>query len=451
MAANLGRLNAQYVSTLQFVDGSDIHSREVLAEVLNITNEDYSFLDVLELMGRTIETKATRFQNFTNQELYATVQISSSSDQSGGSGQGDVDITLVGTSGTLPVRKGDIVLFKNKQTGYVYDINATGGNVISVKAVDDSVTTVGLSVVNGEYIAILSNANGEGSGQRTPQKYGIDNNWNQVQIFKDMGRVTDLESAGKVEFEFQGQPYYMYKVQNDTLMRFKADISNALMFSQRSAHNWYDSTPTLADSDSNPVATTQGMYWYIENDGINESGATVNLALYQSLARSFAARRCNDPYAIFCGTEQMIAHDSMLLALNNSVSVSENARLMVGQDSKLDLVVKSFTLHGKQYHLRYLPLLDHKNLYNFSGSAGLEKTAFYVPLGKIKTTEGAMVDRIRCRYMRSPKNNFAFREYLTGGLAPVPTDSTSVLDFNYEAILGLEILGPDHFAKVELT
>ena len=37
---------------------------------------------------------------------------------------------------------------------------------------------------------------------------------------------------------------------------------------------------------------------------------------------------------------------------------------------------------------------------------------------------------------------------MTGGLAPTPTSADSILDVNYQAIMGLEVLGKEHCALV---
>ena len=61
---------------------------------------------------------------------------------------------------------------------------------------------------------------------------------------------------------------------------------------------------------------------------------------------------------------------------------------------------------------------------------------------------GGSQDYLQVRYLEGDGNNFSFRETLTGGLAPTPTSADAVLDVNYEAICGLEVLGKEHCAIV---
>jgi hypothetical protein len=51
------------------------------------------------------------------------------------------------------------------------------------------------------------------------------------------------------------------------------------------------------------------------------------------------------------------------------------------------------------YHKKYLPLLDHKNIVNFTGGYDAKDAAYGAPAGKVKTIDGSMVDRFRVRYM----------------------------------------------------
>jgi hypothetical protein len=61
---------------------------------------------------------------------------------------------------------------------------------------------------------------------------------------------------------------------------------------------------------------------------------------------------------------------------------------------------------------------------------------------------GGSQDYLQVRYLEGDGNNFSFRETLTGGLAPTPTSADSILDVNYQAIMGLEVLGKEHCALV---
>ncbi|MBK7338377.1 MAG: hypothetical protein IPJ00_20455 [Saprospirales bacterium] len=71
----------RYISSLDFMD-----QRALLRQLLNITNEETSFMDVMEMLGREVPVEMPKYSNFINSELYATDTIVSFTDTSGGSG-----------------------------------------------------------------------------------------------------------------------------------------------------------------------------------------------------------------------------------------------------------------------------------------------------------------------------------------------------------------------------
>ena len=65
MAGVLGNINKSYVSSINFLD-----QREILNKVLDITNEEMSFLDIMELTGRSKPTSVPFYNHFVNEELF---------------------------------------------------------------------------------------------------------------------------------------------------------------------------------------------------------------------------------------------------------------------------------------------------------------------------------------------------------------------------------------------
>lgn len=446
----LGTINKTYVSTIPFLD-----QREILNEALNITNEELHFLDVMELTNRMVETGNVTYHHFTNQELYATETIktgSSVTDNSGGSGQGDITFVATSANGTTKIRIGDTLMFPSGYAGYVYGKTAdAGGDQIDVKAVLSTVTTANLAAAADQVVATFGQASGEGSGSPEAVRYSLDKDFNQVQIFKNKAVITDIESLNKIEVNFEGKPYYMYKAVHDSLMRFRGDIAFTMVIGQISDENFTSASPKLTDTGGNAVQTTKGVDQYIADSGVNLTGVTVNLAHYATLTRSLNARRCPDTYYLFVGTEMNIAHDDMLTGLNTALT--SNGRIKMGEGSELMLGIDTFKLYGRTYKKIHMPMLDHQNVINFTGSAGYHKKAYYLPEGQIKThgPGGGMVDRFRCRYMNNGDTDSRYTERLTGGLAPIPTDDTDLLNVTHKAIMGLEVLGAYQCASTKLS
>ena len=176
------------------------------------------------------------------------------------------------------------------------------------------------------------------------------------------------------------------------------------------------------------------------------TAGSLSAADVRTLTQTLNKDRCPAEYFLFTGTTQNIAWDNFFNALGNGAIVSQAARFNV--QSKLDLGIDSVKIYGRTYHKKYLPILDHKNIVNFTGGPNFKDAAYGAPATKQKTVDGAMIDRIGVRYMAGDGLDLKYREILLGGLAPVPTNERSVLEIHYESIQGLEILGANQFFKL---
>lgn len=432
MPGTIGIYDKKYVSSVNFLD-----QREILNKVLDITNEEASFLDVMELTGRSTPTAVPTYHHFVNEELYVVGTASAVT----GSGTTQLTATIDSTAAAY-VNAGELVMFPDAKVGYVVSKNGTN---IVVKSVDAS----NLTLVATNKISFFSNAAGEGSLSPDAKRWGVTKYYNQVQTFKGKFTITDIQKASKVEVEFQGKPFYMYKGQHESLMKFRGDISAGLMFGRMSSTQFSDANPSLVDAEGKPVQTTAGLDQYVTSYGINQSLLTagqLSLADVQSLTQKLNAERCPSEYFLFVGTTQNIAWDNFFNALGNGAIVSQAARFDV--KGKLDLGIDSVKIYGRTYHKKYLPILDHKNIVAFTGGPNFKDAAYGAPATKQKTIDGQLVDRLGVRYMEGDGTNLKYRETLLGRLAPIPTSERDVLEIHYASTQGLEVLGSNQFFKL---
>lgn len=438
MPGSIGGIQKSYVSSVSFLD-----QREILNKVLDITNEESSFIDVMELTGRSVVTGVPEYHHFVNEEQYVLATVTS-----GGATAGDTLTLVIDAAAFAYVNVGEQVLFPSGKTGVVTAKNS-GTSAITVKNVDN--TDGDLSVADGGKISFFSNAAGEGSlspdaKRWTPAKYA-----NQVQIFKGKFSITDIEKASKVEVDFNGKPFYMYKGQHESLMKFRSDISAAMIFGRKSSTKFSDASPALTDAEGKAIQTTQGMDQYVTGLGKDlnlTTAGTVALADISSLTQQLNRDRAPQNYFLFVGTTMNIAFDNLFNNLGNSALLSQGARFQIA-GKNLDLGIDTVKIYGRSFYKKYLPILDHKNIVNFTGGYNAKDAAYGVPADKIKTNDGQVVDRMRVRYMAGDGTDLKYREILLGGLAPVPTNERSVLEVHYESVQGLEILGAQQTFKLK--
>lgn len=433
--ATIGQINKSYVSSINFLD-----QREILNKVLDITNEQASFLDVLELTGRSKPTSVPEYNHFVNEELYVLGTVSAVT----GSASAQITATIDATAYAY-VNVGELVLFPAGKVGYVVSKAATTNIVI--KSVDGT----NMTLAAADKISFFSNAAGEGSLSPSAKKWGVTKYNNQVQIFKGKFEITDVQKASKVTVDFQGKPFYMYKGQHESLMKFRDDIAAALIFGRKSSTLFSDASPSLTDAEGKPVQTTMGMDQYVTSMGNDLSLLTagqVALADVAALTQLLNKNRAPLEYFLFVGTTQNIYWDNLFNNLGNSALLSQGARFQIA-GKEIELGIDTVKIYGRTYYKKYLPILDHKNIVNFTGGYNAKDAAYGIPATKVKTIDGGSEDIMQVRYMAEGGTDFKYREILLGGLAPVPTSERSVLEVHYESIQGLEILNSQNTFKLK--
>lgn len=433
-------MTKSYVSSVNFLD-----QREILNKVLDITNEESSFLDIMELTGRSNPTAVPSYSHFVNEELYVLGTVSAVTGSGVSAATGGTVTATIDAAAYAYVNVGELVLFPDGKVGYVASKAATTNIVI--KSVDTST----LTLTGSDKISFFSNAAGEGSLSPDAKRWGATKYDNQVQIFKGKFSITDIQKASKVEVEFQGKPFYMYKGQHESLMKFRGDISSALMFGRKSSTQFSDGSPTLTDAEGKPVQTTGGLDQYVTSYGYNQNlltSGTITLAEVATLTQELNKLRAPQEYFLFVGTSMNIALDNLFNNLGNSALLSQGARFQIAGKT-LELGIDTVKIYGRTFHKKHLPLLDHKNIINFTGAYNAKDAIYGAPATKQKTNDGQMIDRIGVRYMNGDGTDLKYREILLGGLAPVPTNERSVLEIHYESVQGLEVLGANQFFKLK--
>lgn len=440
--------NSQYLSTLQFVN-----QRGLNKALLDVTNEEGTFLDMLELMGRYEVAAQPSWTNFINLPLFKVETINGVPTDNGGGL--DFDIVLAATNGTTTLRPGHLVLCANRAVGLVKSVTAdAGGDQVNIVSVD--ATALGLA--DTQKLSVVGDASGEGSVGPVAFRNGVSNYTNKIQILKEAYEIEDIAAGSMIEFDIDGKPFYFLKGSMDALMKFKHLIAFNMITSRISTTSFGDASPALTDANGKAIQTTMGLDQYVSTYGIEDTGVTINTAYFASLKREFVKARCGKDYLLLAPTEWQIGLTDMFTGLNSSLST--NVRQNVNLESlgkKYEFMVDAFNFYGINYQIKELGSLDHAETFNFTGSAGYEKTAYFVPNDEINIQGGGKKYRMGMRYLDLgvlPGNNYGnekIRELHTGGLAPNPTSDESVFRITFEKRCGLDIYGPHHFAKGVLS
>tara|TARA_B110000902_G_scaffold149963_1_gene172578 strand:- start:1741 stop:3054 length:1314 start_codon:yes stop_codon:yes gene_type:complete len=432
--------NSNYISSLSFLQHSFVQGREILSSVLDVQNEEEGFLDVMQALGKLKPTSQPVYHSFVNEALYKNNTITISEAGSGTGKQTDITVSAAGNA-----RVGDLMMGVSGNVYLIQKISASAG--ITFTPVDGAGVATDYDA-SGDKFVVFSNAQGEGSGSPDPIKYGLTKQSNRVQIFKNKYRISDVAKASKITVEYKGKPYFMYKGTYEALQRFRGDISNSLMFGKGSGDFYSGASVGDMNIEGNAVQTTNGLREELRSGGILESGSPFDfnsnvITTLVDLTKALNKARAPKDYWMWLGTDANIKMDNALNGLDGTGFTS--ARFNVDGKS-IDLGIDKFSLYGRTWNKKQLSILDHNELGSTVTGSG---EVYLIPTGQVKTAGGGgSQDYLQVRYLEGDGNNFSFRETLTGGLAPTPTSADSILDVNYQAIMGLEVLGKEHCALV---
>jgi hypothetical protein len=207
---------------------------------------------------------------------------------------------------------------------------------------------------------------------------------------------------------------------------------------------------------------------YISNYGITGDTATRNvftLADLTSIEAQLIANRAPFEYMI-AGSNATVATISDFLKnlpsagqtitapnpTNGYYKSGINSGVLTVNGRQIDLEAEKFMHGGFTFNLKAFKVLSNQEVMNYTGST-VQASAYFLPMGKVKTVGGGMVDYFRYRYLPQPtpgQGSSETAEIMTGGLAPTPTNQEMNLTTTWTSNMGLEVFAPSKFAKIQV-
>lgn len=443
-----GTLNKAFVSAISFLDQRDINP--------NLIDQarDAEFTDIMKLVGRYKEAKVPIYNYFVNNDVFADGVISSVS-----SGYGTAIMTVVLTSASSGyARVGDLVRSSNTnmvgQQAWIKQVTSVSGvDTIVLQSVNNSP----LYGVANDILSFSSNAFAEKSDAPANRKYGVTRYINQVQIFREVDEITDVQKVSKIEVSINGQPYYTPLNHIYKLKALNGFISAQMIAGVQSTTLFSDSNPYLADANGNPIQTTMGLDQYVTTYGISgqvSTLGTVGFTDVNTMIDNFIANKAPHQQMGFCGSRAKRPWDVWLKNLGSSGVTS--VRLVIDGRS-IDMEVDHFRYGNFEFDFIYLPIIDHPQLFGPTVVPDINGSVYWVPKDKVRVEGGGMEARLQIRYLPKPMaggnslSNGIITEWHTGALAPIPTNSSMVWHTDWYTNQGLEALGLKHFQKFRVA
>lgn len=447
MAFSQGTLNKQFVSAISFLD-----QREINPNLIDQAR-DKEFVDIMKLIGRYKVTKVPIYNDFVNNDIFATATISSVT-----SGYGTAKLVVVLTAGTSGfARAGQLIRSSNANmaglVGYVFSVTqASAGDTLTIWSVDNSP----LYAAANDTISFFSNAFGESSDTPASIKYGVTRYINQVQIFREADDISDVQKVSKIELNIKGQPYYTPYQHINKINSLNGQVSAAMLAGRQSSTLFSDSNPYLVDAAGNPIQTTMGLDQYITTYGASTSVAslgTLALTDINAMIDAFIANKAPLDQLGWCGSKARRPWDTYFKNLGSSGVTS--ARLII-EGKEVNLMVDKVEYGDADLKIVKLPIFNHPQLFPPAVVADIVGSIYWTPMDKVQVVGGGMESRLQIRYLPKPHqggNSFGngiITETYTGMLAPIPTNSKAALHTDWYTNQGLEALGVKHFQKFRL-
>ena len=468
---NQGQTDKPYVSGSNsnlIVSTSLLDQRDIYKQLVD-TQDDAEWLDFLWMAGKKEATSMPIYYNMYNDKLYNLIQPGATADGFAVSGSGTATVTITfassGTTGPAAQQSYNFILkndlLKFPTTGNVGIVTKKGtadgllANQIQVTAVDTSLT---LTLAQNQSLSAFSNAQSEGSDAPAQRRWLVNKLQNQTQIFRNTMKITDVQNMSKIELEFNGKPYILPYENIQSLQKHRGDISLAMWLGQPSTATFQGQA--FATPQTYATQTTRGMDSYITTYGINGQYTTANTFTLQDLSSIEAqliASRSPFEYMIAGSNAAVATISDFLKNLPSSGVVPASSGQANGVYSgriqvdgrEIDLEAEKFKHGGFTFNLKAFKVLSNAEVMNYTGST-ISKSAYFMPMGKVKTVGGGMADYFRYRYQPQPTPGLGSSEtaeIMTGALAPTPTNQEMSLTTTWTSNMGLEVFAPNRFAK----
>jgi hypothetical protein len=447
--------NANLVTSTSLLDKRDIFKQLV------DTQDDAEWLDFLWLAGKKEATSMPIYYSMYNDKLYNLLDTTAGTI----TGTGTTSITIQFANSTAGnasfnfVLVNDLIKFTNGYVGIVATKVAT--RTITVTSVDANV----LTAVAGDKLSAFSNAQQEGSDAPAQRRWLVNKLQNQTQIFRNTMKITDVQNMSKIELEFNGKEYILPYENIQALQKHRGDVSLALWLGQASTATFQGTASTnFPTTQAYATQTTRGMDSYISYYGINGTTATAGtftLADLTNIEAQLIAARSPMEYMIAGSNQTVAVISDFLKNLPSSGVVPAAGSVQNGIVSgrinidgrEVDLEVEKFKHGGFTFNLKAFKVLSNQDVMAYTGST-VTKSAYFMPMGKVKTVGGGMADYFRYRFQPQPTPGLGSAEtaeIMTGALAPTPTNQEMSLTTTWTSNIGLEVFAPNRFAKIQVN
>jgi len=449
MPVTQGTVIKSFVSAIDFLDQRDIDPN------IYDQSRDRAFTDIMKIVNRYKPATMFYYHNFVNNDVYEVGTISAVTS----TGLAQIQFTI-NTASTFP-RVGDLIMTSNANNvgkqGRVQAVTFGSGTcTLTVRSVGGNSSPLYATI--GDSVAFSSNAFAEKSDAPTNRRYGLTKYYNNIQIFREVDEISDVQKVAKIEVSVGGDYHILPYQTVQKYTKLQGDISVQMLAGAQSTTLFNDTNPFLADPSSGlPIQTTGGLDWYVTTYGISDSAAvlgTFGFTELDEICDNFIANKAPTDQMVFMGSRAYAVLSKFLKNLGSSGVTS--VRLNI-DGRTLDFEVEQLKYRGYTFDFVHVPIFDHPQLFSSTLRADVNGSLYFVPKDQVDTVDNGRQPRMQIRYTPSPfagangSSNGIVKEWRTGALAEVPTSSVTQLHTDWYTAQGLECLAVKHFQKYRVV
>lgn len=324
---------------------------------------------------------------------------------------------------------GDTVVFESEAAGLVTVVNRTTANahIVTVKPFVSTDTTLAASAVAGSTMVFYSNAQKEGSDQRSTRIPKTAKVTNIIQTFRADYEVTDQASLIETEFEYMGQKFLFVKGLEDTTDTFRMDEDNGLLINPTST--------TLTDAGSNAIKIAKGLIPQITDSGNTlEYYGTPDMTTIDDAIMVLNRNQGDTEYIVGQALKVNLGWKNWLIefAQGGDMNISFNA-FDGGSKQAINMDFQSIAIAPYSFHFQTWAVFSHSDSLG-AGNMPYQDMAVFIPTGKTKNPEpgegfSEYEPYLQCVYMNPPgapstKQSGDYMLWETGAMARTGATST---------------------------
>jgi hypothetical protein len=450
MAVTQGVVIKSFVSAIDFLDQRDIDPN------IYDQSRDKAFTDIMKMVNRYKPATMYTYHNFVNADVYEVGTISAVTS----TGLAQIQFTI-NTAATFP-RVGDLIKTSNSNNegkqGRVQSVTfGSGTATLVVRSVGGN--SAPLFATIGDKVQFGSNAFAEKSDAPTNRRYDLTKYYNNIQIFREVDEISDVQKVAKIEVNVGGDYHILPYQFVQKVIKMNGDISVQMLCGTQSTTSFTDTNPFLADpSSSLPIQTTGGLDWYVTTYGISDQAASLGTFGFTELDEiidNFIANKAPTDQMAFMGSRAYRILSKFLKQLGSS---SVDSRRLSVDGKTFDWNVEHLSYGGYEIDFVHIPIFDHPQLFSSTLVADVNGSIYFVPKDQVDTVDNGRQPRLSIRHTPSPfisgangSNNGITTEWRTGALAGTPTSSVAQLHTDWYTAQGLECLAVKHFQKYRVV